>query len=72
MAPRPVQVGISIIPDTDSLERSRALVRVADEGGLAFVGVQDHPYQHHVFEVTSRSTRRPERRVVTLARSGDC
>jgi len=20
-------------------------VRVADEGGLAFVGVQDHPYQ---------------------------
>jgi len=53
MASRPLQVGISIIPDTDSLERSRELVRVADEGGLAFVGVQDHPYQHHFFDTWS-------------------
>jgi alkanesulfonate monooxygenase SsuD/methylene tetrahydromethanopterin reductase-like flavin-dependent oxidoreductase (luciferase family) len=28
-------------------------VRVADEGGLAFVGVQDHPYQHHFFDTWS-------------------
>jgi alkanesulfonate monooxygenase SsuD/methylene tetrahydromethanopterin reductase-like flavin-dependent oxidoreductase (luciferase family) len=53
VASRPVQVGISIIPDTDSLDRSRELVRVADEGGLAFVGVQDHPYQHHFFDTWS-------------------
>jgi alkanesulfonate monooxygenase SsuD/methylene tetrahydromethanopterin reductase-like flavin-dependent oxidoreductase (luciferase family) len=53
MASRPLQVGISIIPDTDSLERSRELVRVADEGGLALVGVQDHPYQHHFFDTWS-------------------
>jgi alkanesulfonate monooxygenase SsuD/methylene tetrahydromethanopterin reductase-like flavin-dependent oxidoreductase (luciferase family) len=53
VASRPLQVGISIIPDTDSLERSRELVRVADEGGLAFVGVQDHPYQHHFFDTWS-------------------
>jgi alkanesulfonate monooxygenase SsuD/methylene tetrahydromethanopterin reductase-like flavin-dependent oxidoreductase (luciferase family) len=53
MASRPIQVGISIIPDTVSLDRSRALVRVADEGGLAFVGVQDHPYQHHFFDTWS-------------------
>ncbi|HWF54661.1 MAG TPA: LLM class flavin-dependent oxidoreductase [Solirubrobacteraceae bacterium] len=53
MTSRPAQVGISIIPDTGSLERSRALVRVADEGGLAFVGVQDHPYQHHFFDTWS-------------------
>jgi alkanesulfonate monooxygenase SsuD/methylene tetrahydromethanopterin reductase-like flavin-dependent oxidoreductase (luciferase family) len=50
---RPLEVGISIIPDTDSLDRSRALVRVADEGGLALVGVQDHPYQHHFFDTWS-------------------
>jgi alkanesulfonate monooxygenase SsuD/methylene tetrahydromethanopterin reductase-like flavin-dependent oxidoreductase (luciferase family) len=53
MASRPLQVGVSIIPDTDLLDRSRQLVRVADEGGLAFVGVQDHPYQHHFFETWS-------------------
>jgi alkanesulfonate monooxygenase SsuD/methylene tetrahydromethanopterin reductase-like flavin-dependent oxidoreductase (luciferase family) len=50
---RPPQVGISIIPDMDSLDRSRALVRVADEGGLALVGIQDHPYQHHFFDTWS-------------------
>jgi alkanesulfonate monooxygenase SsuD/methylene tetrahydromethanopterin reductase-like flavin-dependent oxidoreductase (luciferase family) len=53
VASRPVQVGISIIPSTDSLHRSRELVRVADEGGLAFVGVQDHPYQHHFLDTWS-------------------
>jgi alkanesulfonate monooxygenase SsuD/methylene tetrahydromethanopterin reductase-like flavin-dependent oxidoreductase (luciferase family) len=53
MASRPPQVGISVIPSTDSLDRSRELVRVADEGGLAFVGVQDHPYQHHFFDTWS-------------------
>src|SRR3984957_5253516 len=52
-ASRELQVGISIIPDTDSLERSRELVRVADEGGLAFVGVQDPPYQPHFFDTWS-------------------
>jgi alkanesulfonate monooxygenase SsuD/methylene tetrahydromethanopterin reductase-like flavin-dependent oxidoreductase (luciferase family) len=53
VAPRPLQVGISIIPDTGSLDRSRELVRVADEGALALVGVQDHPYQHHFFDTWS-------------------
>jgi alkanesulfonate monooxygenase SsuD/methylene tetrahydromethanopterin reductase-like flavin-dependent oxidoreductase (luciferase family) len=56
----PLQVGISIIPDTDSVERSRELeqsrelVRIAEAGGLALVGVQDHPYQHHFFDTWSR------------------
>jgi alkanesulfonate monooxygenase SsuD/methylene tetrahydromethanopterin reductase-like flavin-dependent oxidoreductase (luciferase family) len=50
---RPVQVGISIIPDTESLDRSRELVRVADEGGLPLVGIQDHPYQHHFLDTWS-------------------
>src|ERR1700694_2479000 len=50
VAARPLEVGISIIPYADSLERSRDLVRAADEGGLALVGIQDHPYQHHFFD----------------------
>jgi alkanesulfonate monooxygenase SsuD/methylene tetrahydromethanopterin reductase-like flavin-dependent oxidoreductase (luciferase family) len=38
-------VGISVIPNADSLEQIRELVRAAEEGGLGFVGIQDHPYQ---------------------------
>jgi alkanesulfonate monooxygenase SsuD/methylene tetrahydromethanopterin reductase-like flavin-dependent oxidoreductase (luciferase family) len=37
--------GLSLIPYADSLHRIRELVRVADEGGLELVGIQDHPYQ---------------------------
>ena len=48
-----MQLGIAVIPDTDFLERTRELVRVADEGGLALVGVQDHPYQHHFLDTWS-------------------
>jgi alkanesulfonate monooxygenase SsuD/methylene tetrahydromethanopterin reductase-like flavin-dependent oxidoreductase (luciferase family) len=47
------QVGISIIPYADSLDRSRELLRVADEGGLALVGIQDHPYQRHFYDTWS-------------------
>jgi alkanesulfonate monooxygenase SsuD/methylene tetrahydromethanopterin reductase-like flavin-dependent oxidoreductase (luciferase family) len=39
------QFGISVIPYADSIDRSRELVRAADDGGLEFVGIQDHPYQ---------------------------
>jgi alkanesulfonate monooxygenase SsuD/methylene tetrahydromethanopterin reductase-like flavin-dependent oxidoreductase (luciferase family) len=46
-------VGISVIPYADSLERTRELVRLADEGGLARVGIQDHPYQRHFFDTWS-------------------
>jgi alkanesulfonate monooxygenase SsuD/methylene tetrahydromethanopterin reductase-like flavin-dependent oxidoreductase (luciferase family) len=37
--------GISIVPYSDSFERGRELVRIADEAGLEYVGIQDHPYQ---------------------------
>ena len=47
------EIGISIVPLTDELEEIRALVRAADEGGLGFVGVQDHPYQRHFFDTWS-------------------
>jgi alkanesulfonate monooxygenase SsuD/methylene tetrahydromethanopterin reductase-like flavin-dependent oxidoreductase (luciferase family) len=48
-----MQFGISIVPYADSFERIRELVRVADEGGLALVGIQDHPFQHHFFDAWS-------------------
>jgi alkanesulfonate monooxygenase SsuD/methylene tetrahydromethanopterin reductase-like flavin-dependent oxidoreductase (luciferase family) len=50
---RGVELGISIIPYADSLERNRELVRAADDAGLAYVGVQDHPYQHRFFDTWS-------------------
>jgi alkanesulfonate monooxygenase SsuD/methylene tetrahydromethanopterin reductase-like flavin-dependent oxidoreductase (luciferase family) len=33
------------VPYADSYERARELVRIADEAGLDYVGIQDHPYQ---------------------------
>jgi alkanesulfonate monooxygenase SsuD/methylene tetrahydromethanopterin reductase-like flavin-dependent oxidoreductase (luciferase family) len=47
------EIGISIVPHADSLDRHRELARVADDGGLALVGVQDHPYQRHFFDTWS-------------------
>jgi alkanesulfonate monooxygenase SsuD/methylene tetrahydromethanopterin reductase-like flavin-dependent oxidoreductase (luciferase family) len=50
---RGLEVGISIVPYADSLERTRELVRVADDRGVALVGIQDHPYQRHFFDTWS-------------------
>jgi alkanesulfonate monooxygenase SsuD/methylene tetrahydromethanopterin reductase-like flavin-dependent oxidoreductase (luciferase family) len=47
------QVGIAIVPLADELDQIRALARVADEGGLPYVGVQDHPYQRHFLDTWS-------------------
>jgi alkanesulfonate monooxygenase SsuD/methylene tetrahydromethanopterin reductase-like flavin-dependent oxidoreductase (luciferase family) len=48
-----LDIGISIVPHTDALDRNRELVRVADEAGLPYVGIQDHPYQGHFVETFS-------------------
>jgi alkanesulfonate monooxygenase SsuD/methylene tetrahydromethanopterin reductase-like flavin-dependent oxidoreductase (luciferase family) len=49
-----LRFGISIVPATENLERSRELVRTADQAaGLDFVGIQDHPYQHHFLDTWS-------------------
>jgi alkanesulfonate monooxygenase SsuD/methylene tetrahydromethanopterin reductase-like flavin-dependent oxidoreductase (luciferase family) len=53
MDQRPVEVGIAVIPYADSLQGNRELIRTADEGGLGFVGIQDHPYQHRFFDTWS-------------------
>ena len=49
MSDRP-QVGISVVPLTESVDRVRELVRVAEAAGLDLVGVQDHPYQRHFLD----------------------
>jgi alkanesulfonate monooxygenase SsuD/methylene tetrahydromethanopterin reductase-like flavin-dependent oxidoreductase (luciferase family) len=47
------ELGIFVIPQVESLDRTRELVRAADEGGLALVGIQDHPYQRHFLDTWS-------------------
>ena len=42
--------GISIVPYADSFQRGRELVRIADEAGMEYVGIQDHPYQARFFD----------------------
>ena len=53
MTARTPEVGISVVPYADSLDRGRELVRAADEGGLPLVGIQDHPYQRHFLDTWS-------------------
>jgi alkanesulfonate monooxygenase SsuD/methylene tetrahydromethanopterin reductase-like flavin-dependent oxidoreductase (luciferase family) len=48
-----IHFGISIVPASDRLDRTRDLVRVAEQGGLELVGIQDHPYQRHFFDTWS-------------------
>jgi alkanesulfonate monooxygenase SsuD/methylene tetrahydromethanopterin reductase-like flavin-dependent oxidoreductase (luciferase family) len=48
-----VQVGISLVPATEQLDRMRELVRAADQAALDLVGIQDHPYQHHFLDTWS-------------------
>jgi len=42
---RPLEFGISLVPNHDDLGLMRELTRQADELGLDLVGIQDHPYQ---------------------------
>jgi len=53
-AEREVQFGISVVPATDNLDRIRELVDAADRAtGIDFLGIQDHPYQHHFLDTWS-------------------
>jgi alkanesulfonate monooxygenase SsuD/methylene tetrahydromethanopterin reductase-like flavin-dependent oxidoreductase (luciferase family) len=42
---RPLELGISLVPNRADLDLLRGLARRADELGLDVVGIQDHPYQ---------------------------
>jgi alkanesulfonate monooxygenase SsuD/methylene tetrahydromethanopterin reductase-like flavin-dependent oxidoreductase (luciferase family) len=45
--------GISIVPYANSFKGGRELVRIADEAGLEYVGIQDHPYQARFLDTFS-------------------
>jgi alkanesulfonate monooxygenase SsuD/methylene tetrahydromethanopterin reductase-like flavin-dependent oxidoreductase (luciferase family) len=49
----PIRFGISVVPATENLHRTRELVRAADEAGLDLVGIQDHPYQWRFLDTWS-------------------
>jgi alkanesulfonate monooxygenase SsuD/methylene tetrahydromethanopterin reductase-like flavin-dependent oxidoreductase (luciferase family) len=42
---RPLELGISLVPNRSDLDFLRDLARAADELGLDVIGIQDHPYQ---------------------------
>lgn len=43
-------IGIFVVPSAEDPKNLLAQVLAADEGGLAYVGVQDHPYQRRFFD----------------------
>jgi alkanesulfonate monooxygenase SsuD/methylene tetrahydromethanopterin reductase-like flavin-dependent oxidoreductase (luciferase family) len=40
-----VEVGVSVVPNADDLDRIRRIAAAADAGGIDLLGIQDHPYQ---------------------------
>ena len=47
---RPLRFGVFPTPDAESLDEVLTLARVADEEGLEYVGIQDHPYQRRYLD----------------------
>jgi alkanesulfonate monooxygenase SsuD/methylene tetrahydromethanopterin reductase-like flavin-dependent oxidoreductase (luciferase family) len=43
-------VGVFIVPDGEDPDRTVAQAVAADEAGLAYVGIQDHPYQRRYLD----------------------
>jgi alkanesulfonate monooxygenase SsuD/methylene tetrahydromethanopterin reductase-like flavin-dependent oxidoreductase (luciferase family) len=52
-AATPHRFGISVLPNTEDVDRIRELVGVADRAGLDLVGIQDHPYQRRFLDTWS-------------------
>jgi alkanesulfonate monooxygenase SsuD/methylene tetrahydromethanopterin reductase-like flavin-dependent oxidoreductase (luciferase family) len=46
---RPLEFGTSLEPRAD-FEASVRFARAADDAGLDFLGIQDHPYNRHFFD----------------------
>jgi alkanesulfonate monooxygenase SsuD/methylene tetrahydromethanopterin reductase-like flavin-dependent oxidoreductase (luciferase family) len=53
---RPLEFGISLVPNSADLELLRTLASRADELGLDQIGIQDHPYQWRYLETFSLIT----------------
>jgi alkanesulfonate monooxygenase SsuD/methylene tetrahydromethanopterin reductase-like flavin-dependent oxidoreductase (luciferase family) len=47
---RPLEFGISLVPNAADLAGIRAAVSAADAAGLDLVGIQDHPYQRRFLD----------------------
>jgi alkanesulfonate monooxygenase SsuD/methylene tetrahydromethanopterin reductase-like flavin-dependent oxidoreductase (luciferase family) len=47
---RPIGFGVFPTPDAHMLDETLTLARIADEEGLEFVGIQDHPYQRRYLD----------------------
>jgi alkanesulfonate monooxygenase SsuD/methylene tetrahydromethanopterin reductase-like flavin-dependent oxidoreductase (luciferase family) len=47
---RPVRFGVFPAPEAEKLDEVLAVARIADEEGLEYVGIQDHPYQRRYLD----------------------
>ncbi|MGH3370757.1 MAG: LLM class flavin-dependent oxidoreductase, partial [Nocardioidaceae bacterium] len=47
---RPLRFGVFPTPEAGALDEVLTLARVADRGGMDFVGIQDHPYQRRFLD----------------------
>jgi alkanesulfonate monooxygenase SsuD/methylene tetrahydromethanopterin reductase-like flavin-dependent oxidoreductase (luciferase family) len=47
---RPLEFGLSVVPNAADLDTIRELAAAADAAGIELLGIQDHPYQWRFFE----------------------
>ena len=47
---RPLEFGISLVPNADDQDLILELATVADEAGIELLGIQDHPYQRRFLD----------------------
>jgi alkanesulfonate monooxygenase SsuD/methylene tetrahydromethanopterin reductase-like flavin-dependent oxidoreductase (luciferase family) len=45
-----IEVGVSVVPSADDIDRIRRIAAVADERGIDLIGIQDHPYQRRFLD----------------------
>jgi alkanesulfonate monooxygenase SsuD/methylene tetrahydromethanopterin reductase-like flavin-dependent oxidoreductase (luciferase family) len=50
---RDLEFAANVDPSADGIEQAFAAARLADEGGLDLVGVQDHPYQRRFLDTVA-------------------
>lgn len=47
---RPIEFGLSLVPNAAEVEKARELAALADSLGFELLGIQDHPYQWRFLE----------------------
>jgi alkanesulfonate monooxygenase SsuD/methylene tetrahydromethanopterin reductase-like flavin-dependent oxidoreductase (luciferase family) len=47
---RPIRFGVFPSPEAEKLDEIMALTRIAEDSGLDYVGIQDHPYQRRFLD----------------------